>query len=280
MHNTLGAVTAAHPFEEEQHPGPDLLKHENTTRNRINRHRTREKIRNVWLDRTYDGMFFLAWHFFNAMASRCSHPSFRIPIRPYKGGELTCCAVARLVAEAACAVLAALTGVFDALCAICELPTGLDEADNGPQILPAPVRFPASLSPAARRRARFGHRTAHSRAFRPPHSPQPSCGLCASATGCRDAHDLPRAPSRASPSLCHRPTLSHRPTLCHRPPLVVRDTMNSVRVVWRAEVRGAEGRERQMRHGPPAFFGRHRARASVLASGEHDRRPPSHGRRA
>ena len=70
MHNTLGAVTAAHPFEEEQHPGPDLLKHENTARNRINRQRTREKIRNVSLERLYDGMFFLAFHFFNAAASK------------------------------------------------------------------------------------------------------------------------------------------------------------------------------------------------------------------
>ena len=82
MHNTLGAVTAAHPFEEEQHPGPDLLKHENTARNRINRQRTRDKIRNIWLERLYDGTFFLAWHFFIAAANRCSLPSFRTPIRP------------------------------------------------------------------------------------------------------------------------------------------------------------------------------------------------------
>ena len=163
MHNTLGAVTAAHPFEEEQHPGPDLLKHENTARNRINRQRTRDKIRNISLERLYDGTFFLAWHVFIAAANRCSLPSFRTPIRPYKGGELKRGAVALLFAEVGCAVLAALSGVFDALCAVCEQPPEQPEPHDEPQIAPAPVRPPATLSPAGRRRARFGHRTAHSR---------------------------------------------------------------------------------------------------------------------
>ena len=226
MHNGLRAVTADHPFEEEEHPGPDLLKHENTARNRINRQRTRDKIRNISLERLYDGTFtfFLAWHFFIAAASRCSLPSFRTPIRPYKGGELKSGAVALLFAEASCAVSTVFSAVFDALCAVCELPPDLDEADDEPQILPAPVRFPASLSPAARRRARFGHRTAHSRAFRPPHSPQPSCGLCASATA-QPTAVLRRASGRRRRSVFHRHSrrcctaaAAARPWQCLPPP--------------------------------------------------------------
>ena len=146
MHNTLGAVTAAHPFEEEQHPGRDLLKHENTARNRMNRQRTRDKIRNISLERLYDGTFFLAWHFFIAAASRCSLPSFRTPIRPYKGGELKSGAVALLFAEAGCAVFTVFAGVFDALCAICELPPEPPE----PPELSAPHAEPPSASAPVR----------------------------------------------------------------------------------------------------------------------------------
>ena len=43
---------------EEEHPGPDILKLENTARNRVKREFKRDQMRNLWLQRLYDGTFF------------------------------------------------------------------------------------------------------------------------------------------------------------------------------------------------------------------------------
>ena len=116
---------------EEEHPGPDILKLENTARNRVKREVKRDKLRNLWLQRLYDGTFFLAWHVFVACA-RFRPISFS-PIRPYNGGELNGHAISHLVAELSCALCSLscalctiCNAVFDALCAVCgrqDLPT-------------------------------------------------------------------------------------------------------------------------------------------------------------
>ena len=108
---------------EEEHPGPDILKLENTARNRVKREFKRDKMRNLWLQRLYDGTFFLAWHVFRACA-RCKPISFS-PIRPYNGGELNTNSLSHLVVELSCALSAISNAVFDALCAICESPPDL-----------------------------------------------------------------------------------------------------------------------------------------------------------
>ena len=120
--NALAAVVTD-TFEEEERPGSDILKAENTTRNRIKREVKRDKVRNLWLQRLYDGSFYIAWHVFHAVRCKAHVPSFCVPIRPYNGGELNTHAVSHLVAELSCALCTMCNAVFDALCAICELPT-------------------------------------------------------------------------------------------------------------------------------------------------------------
>ena len=144
VRNTLDAVNATHPFEEE-HPGPELLKYENTARNRINREHKRDKMRNRWLQRLYDGSFFIAWHVFDAL-SRFSLPSFRTPIRPYNGGELNAGAIAKLLVEVSCALCTIHNGVFDALCAVCESPLEPPEPQE-PQAEPMQAPLAPSLAP-------------------------------------------------------------------------------------------------------------------------------------
>ena len=120
--NTLAAVVTD-TFEEEGHPGADILKAENTARNRVKREVKRDKIRNLWLQRLYDGSFFLAWNVFRAIA-QCKWFHFQ-PIRPYNGGELSVHSVSHLVVELSCALCTVCNAVFDALCATCELPPDL-----------------------------------------------------------------------------------------------------------------------------------------------------------
>ena len=133
-------------FQEEQHPGPDLLKHENTARNRINREHKRDKMRNRVLQRLYDGTFFLAWHVFVACA-RFRPISFS-PIRPYNEGELDIDSVSLLVVELSCASSAMCNAVFDALCAVCcrqDLPTAQQQP---PQTQTAHQRMHAPFNAA------------------------------------------------------------------------------------------------------------------------------------
>ena len=114
------AAAVTDKFEEE-HPGPDLLKLENTARNRVNRERKRQSTRNLWLQHLYDGSFFIAWHVFGAVARRSKQIGFS-PIRPYNGGELNTHAISNLIVELSCALCTICNAVFDAACAICELP--------------------------------------------------------------------------------------------------------------------------------------------------------------
>ena len=113
---------------EEEHPGPDILKLENTARNRVKRETKNDKLRNLWLQRLYDGTFFIAWHVFEAAAQRIEAvaqrklPTFSGPIRPYSGGELNASAVSNLVVELSCALCTICNAIFDALCAQCETP--------------------------------------------------------------------------------------------------------------------------------------------------------------
>ena len=117
--NTLAAAVTD-TFEEE-HPGPDILKLENTARNRVKREFKRDKMRNLGLQRLYDGTFFLAWHVFVAVAQR-KLPTFSCPIRPYSGGELNANAISHLVVELSCALCTICNAIFDAACAVCNVP--------------------------------------------------------------------------------------------------------------------------------------------------------------
>ena len=132
---------------EEEHPGPDLLKLENTARNRVKREFKRDKMRNLWLQRLYDGTFFIAWHVFEAVAQRIEAvakrnlPTFGGPIRPYSGGELNANAISQLVVELSCALCTICNAIFDAACAVCSAPSGLPTAQQ-PQPLPAPIGTP------------------------------------------------------------------------------------------------------------------------------------------
>ena len=51
--NTLAAVVT--DTFEEGHPGADILKLENTARNRVKREVHNDNLRNLWLQRLYDG---------------------------------------------------------------------------------------------------------------------------------------------------------------------------------------------------------------------------------
>lgn len=79
---------------EEEHPGPDILKLENTARNRVKREFKRDKMRNLWLQRLYDGTFFIAWHVFEAVAQRIEAvaqrklPTTRHTMGPLRGTRL------------------------------------------------------------------------------------------------------------------------------------------------------------------------------------------------
>ena len=155
MHNTLGAVTNDNPFEEELHPGPELLRHHNTARNRINRESKRDKMRNIALQRVYEGTFYIAWHIYEFIR-RFMKPYFDTPIRPFHGGDLTSNAAALFLVEASCLVNTVITGTCDALCAFCESapaqiqPPEPPELHAGPQIASAPVRptVPAPIGPS------------------------------------------------------------------------------------------------------------------------------------
>ena len=110
---------------EEEHPGPDILKLENTARNRVKREFKRDKMRNLFLQRLYDGTFFLAWHVFGMWAELFTGGKLIQfnPIRPYNGGELNAAhAVSHFVSEAAALLACLFNAVFDAICALCELP--------------------------------------------------------------------------------------------------------------------------------------------------------------
>ena len=90
-----------------------------------------DKVRNLWLQRLYDGTFFLAWHVFGAVARRIAAvaqrklPTFSCPIRPYSGGELSANAISQLVVELLCALCTICNAIFDAGCAVCSAPPDL-----------------------------------------------------------------------------------------------------------------------------------------------------------
>ena len=118
--NTLAAAVTD-TFEDR--PGADVLRFENTTRNRIKREVKNDKLRNLWLQRLYDGSFFIAWHMFEAVKRKL--PTFSCPIRPYIGGELNAAAISHLVVELSCALCTICNAIFDAACAVCNVPPDL-----------------------------------------------------------------------------------------------------------------------------------------------------------
>ena len=75
--NTLAAAVTD-TFEDR--PGADVLRFENTTRNRIKREVKNDKLRNLWLQRLYDGSFFIAWHVFEAVVRNVARarPTFAL----------------------------------------------------------------------------------------------------------------------------------------------------------------------------------------------------------
>ena len=119
--NTLAAAVTD---TFEAHPGGDILKFENTARNRIKRETKNDKLRNLWLQRLYDGSFFIAWHVFEAF-TQLKLPTFSCPIRPYSGGELNAAAISMLVVELSCALCTICNAIFDAACAVCNVPPDL-----------------------------------------------------------------------------------------------------------------------------------------------------------
>jgi hypothetical protein len=121
--NTLAAAVT--DTLEGEHPGPDTLKVQNTARNRVKREVHHDNLRNLWLQRLYDGTFFIAWNVFGAFIRHHKLPIDFKPIRPYKGGELNAGAISKLVLELSCALCTISNAVFDALCALCELPPDL-----------------------------------------------------------------------------------------------------------------------------------------------------------
>ena len=129
--NTLAAAVTD-TFEDR--PGADVLRFENTTRNRIKREVKYDKLRNLWLQRLYDGSFFIAWHMFEAVKLKL--PTFSCPIRPYSGGELNASAISHLVVELSCALCTVCNAIFDALCALCEMPP---DPSMPPQPQPPPT---------------------------------------------------------------------------------------------------------------------------------------------
>ena len=116
--NTLAAAVTD-TFED--HTGADTSRLENTVRNRFKRETKHDKLRNLWLERLYDGSFFLAWHVF--LRAHRKLPTFSCPIRPYSGGELNASAISNLVVELSCALCTICNAIFDALCAQCETPS-------------------------------------------------------------------------------------------------------------------------------------------------------------
>jgi len=110
---------------EEGHPGTDTLKLEHTARNRIKRTVKQDRTRNLWLQRLYDGTFFIVWHAGEAtkwvarrtIAVKCP------PINPYSGGELSHLAVRDLLVEMSHAACTVNNAICDAICAVCESPT-------------------------------------------------------------------------------------------------------------------------------------------------------------
>ena len=148
--NTLAAAVTD---TFEGHPGADILKLENTARNRVKREFKRDKMRNLSLQRLYDGVFYISWHVCDAAAAqgRKIITRFCNPIRPYNGGELNANAVAYLVAELTCALYAMFTAVCDAICALCESPpeppTPQSETTDQPMHAPsiAPIGAPTVL---------------------------------------------------------------------------------------------------------------------------------------
>ena len=115
---------------EEEHPGPDILKLENTARNRVKREFKRAKMRNLWLQRLDDGTCFIAWHLFEAVAQRIEAVAQRkLPargtIRPYSGGELNANAISQLVVELSCALCTICNAIFDAGGAVGSAPPDL-----------------------------------------------------------------------------------------------------------------------------------------------------------
>ena len=88
----------------------------------VKREVKQDRWRNAWLQRLYDGSFFIAMKVFEAVGRNVDNvrPTFRSPIRPYNGGELNTDAVSHLLADISCALCIMFCGVCDALCAFCE----------------------------------------------------------------------------------------------------------------------------------------------------------------
>ena len=136
------ALAAAVTDAFEEGPGPDCLKHEHTARNRFRREVKHDKMRNLWLQRLYDGTFFLSWHVFVACA-RCQPISFS-PIRPYNDAALGLESVSLLVVEVSCAIAAMCTAFCDALCAFSTRPELPKSQPQQPPQPPQPPQTPTA----------------------------------------------------------------------------------------------------------------------------------------
>ena len=142
------AAAVADPFDEE-HPGSDLLKLENTTRNRFKKAIKRDKTRNLTTQRIYDGTFYVVYQALGAARphARRMWPFFSVPIRPYNNnaGQLNADAPSFLIIELANTLGVVVNAFLDALCAICESPLDLPtpEQPQPPQLAPGPNEPPS-----------------------------------------------------------------------------------------------------------------------------------------
>ena len=147
--NAMAAAVAdvADPFDEE-HPGPDLLKLESTTRNRFKKAVKRDKTRNLTTQRIYDGTFYVVYQMLGAVRAHARRmlPFFSVPIRPYNNneGQLNADATSFLIIELANTLGVVVNAVLDALCAVCEAPLDLPTPvqSQPPQRPPGPVAEP------------------------------------------------------------------------------------------------------------------------------------------
>ena len=142
------AAAVADPFDEE-HPGSDILKFENTTRNRFKKAIKRDKTRNLTTQRIYDGTFYVVYQALGAARphARRMWPFFSVPIRPYNNnaGQLNADAPSFLIIELANTLGVVVNAFLDALCAICESPLDLPtpEQPQPPQLAPGPNEPPS-----------------------------------------------------------------------------------------------------------------------------------------
>ena len=132
---------------EEKHPGPALFQHQNTARNRVRRDVKQDRWRNAWLQRIYDGSFFVATKVCEAVGRYVDSVTLRSPIRPYNGGELKSQAVSYAVADISSLICIISCAISDAVVAYCERSELSQPSDAEKMDQPEPKPSVAPIGP-------------------------------------------------------------------------------------------------------------------------------------